>query len=301
MGGGDHCAVFGCDNDRRYPERQIKLGHVGILRFHSPKNKKEMAAWERNINRMNFKVKYSTRVCSNHFVAGYKSDLCWKPTLHMKGYPDNNNIKKTRHSPKRRTTTNERQTSNQEESEVEGEPPAKKQVTSVDYDLDCNESTMEEETEFSVKQDDSYEPSYIDCDCQGSSIDELKRNLFIEQATNSDNCYRYTGLSLPKLNLVFHHIKESASGMRYWKGSIDSTCTSKRRNKRGLKRLLPLWDEFVLTMVRLRKNFDVRFLADTFGISSGQVSRIYNTWVMLFAEELSFLGSCLKVHTSDHE
>ena len=77
--------------------------------------------------------------------------------------------------------------------------------------------------------------------------------------------------------------------MRYWKGSIDTTARSKRKGNRGIERLLPLWDEFVLTMIRTRKGFDVYFLADTFGITSGQVSRIYNTWVIFLSEELSFL------------
>ena len=36
-------------------------------------------------------------------------------------------------------------------------------------------------------------------------------------------------------------------------------------------------------------NNDVHFLADTFGISGGQVSRIYNTWITFLSCELSFL------------
>ena len=44
----------------------------------------------------------------------------------------------------------------------------------------------------------------------------------------------------------------------------------------------------MLTLVRTRKKFDVNFLADTFEISAGQVSRIYNTWILFLSEELSF-------------
>ena len=40
MARGDHCAVYGCSNDRRYPEKQVVLPHVGILRFYSPKTRK---------------------------------------------------------------------------------------------------------------------------------------------------------------------------------------------------------------------------------------------------------------------
>lgn len=291
MGGGDHCAVYGCDNDRRYPEKQIKLEHVGVLRFHSPRNKKEMSAWERSIRRSNFKVKLTTKVCSNHFVAGYKSDSCWKPTLFMKGYPHlfpNNN--KTRPPPKIRIARKRLSTSEAEESE--GEPPAKRQANPIDSSNKDNAEEFyegEESTYTDERQHDINDENKSDQDCQTSGIHELKRNLFIEQATRKENCYRYTGLSREKLDLIFDFVKERADKMRYWKGSIDTVGPSKRRKLRGTKRLLPLWDEFVLTLVRTRKNFDVYFLADTFGISSGQVSRIYNTWVMFLSEELSFL------------
>ena len=49
------------------------------------------------------------------------------------------------------------------------------------------------------------------------------------------------------------------------------------------------WEELVLTLVRTRKGFDVKFLADTFGINSSQVSRIYTTWITFLSQELSFL------------
>jgi hypothetical protein len=87
---------------------------------------------------------------------------------------------------------------------------------------------------------------------------------------------------------VFDLIKGKAKSLRYWKGSVDTP--GSRREKRGAQtRLLSCWEEFVLTLVRTRKGFDVHFLADTFGISVSQVSRIYNTWIIFLSEELSFL------------
>ena len=81
---GDHCAVFGCSNDRRYPEKQVVKPHVGVLRFHSPINVQVASKWEKLINRRDFKVKLSTKVCSNHFKAGYRSKECPNPTLFFK-------------------------------------------------------------------------------------------------------------------------------------------------------------------------------------------------------------------------
>ena len=48
---GDHCAVWGCDNDRRYPEKQIILPHFGISRLYLPKNKQDVLSWAKAINR----------------------------------------------------------------------------------------------------------------------------------------------------------------------------------------------------------------------------------------------------------
>ena len=69
---------MGCDNDRiRYPEKQNIIPHVGILRFYSPKNKRDLLSWARAINRDQFKVTMSTKVCSNHFIqAGYRTSRC---------------------------------------------------------------------------------------------------------------------------------------------------------------------------------------------------------------------------------
>ena len=86
MPGGDHCAVWGCDNDRRYPEKLKILTHVGMIRFYSPKNKQDVLSWSRAINRDKFKVTRSTKVCSNHFAQGYRNLQCRIPTLYMKGY-----------------------------------------------------------------------------------------------------------------------------------------------------------------------------------------------------------------------
>ena len=77
MPSGDHFTVWGCDNDRRYPEKQNILPHVGILSFYSPKNKRDVLSWARAINLDQFKVTMSTKVCLNHFVRqGYRTSQC---------------------------------------------------------------------------------------------------------------------------------------------------------------------------------------------------------------------------------
>ena len=84
MPSGDHCAVWGCDNDRRYPDKQKILPHVGILRFYSPRNNNDVLSWARAFYRDQFKVSMSTKVSSNNFVRGYGTFECPTPTLYIK-------------------------------------------------------------------------------------------------------------------------------------------------------------------------------------------------------------------------
>ena len=44
----------------------------------------------------------STKACSNHFAAGYRSDQCTTPTHYLKGYTHLQEIKKTKSPSKRK-------------------------------------------------------------------------------------------------------------------------------------------------------------------------------------------------------
>ena len=95
MGGGDYCAAYGCGNDRRKPEKAVVIDHVGKLRWYCPKYQKDILKWQKLPNRGgDFKVSITTKVCSNHFAAGYRSDQCTTPTLYLKGYTHLQEIKK---------------------------------------------------------------------------------------------------------------------------------------------------------------------------------------------------------------
>ena len=67
--------------------RSIVKQHVGILRQHTPKTGAGLKKWEKVLNcGGNFKMSMSTKVCSNHFAAGYCSSECMIPALFLKGY-----------------------------------------------------------------------------------------------------------------------------------------------------------------------------------------------------------------------
>ena len=78
IGSGDYCVVNGCSNDRRKQDKATVMDHVGNLRWYGPKYQKDIS---KLLNREgDFKVSMSTKVWSNHFAAGYRSDECTTPT-----------------------------------------------------------------------------------------------------------------------------------------------------------------------------------------------------------------------------
>ncbi len=308
MGKGDHCAVFGCNNDRRYVEKQFVCPHVGQLRFFSPRNAKDKTKWQKLINRKDFKVTGSTKVCSNHFASGYRCKECPDPTLYMKGY-ETKNLKK-RSAPKQRGDVlprihkkrkiteesdilcNKTNHYEVEDSFYTSEPIIHEECLTEQGNSSTNIEPVtiksEQQSDVSDKDDSLlFEDDEKECFCDGD-LNALKRKLFIQQATDPKKCYQYTGLSNEKLDLVFGLIEVKARSLRYWRGSID-TPPSQAVKRGHVPRLLTSYEEFVLTLVRTRKGFDIAFLADTFAISTSQVSRIYNTWVIFLSNELSFL------------
>ena len=75
MVGGDNYAVYGCSSDRRKPDKADMIDHVGKPRWYGPKDQNEILKWQKLLNKGgDFKVPMSTKVCSNYFAAGYRSD-----------------------------------------------------------------------------------------------------------------------------------------------------------------------------------------------------------------------------------
>ena len=48
-------------------------------------------------------------------------------------------------------------------------------------------------------------------------------------------------------------------------------------------------EQFLFTLIRIRRNASVQMLSDIFGISSGQGSRIFITWILFLSRELKYL------------
>ena len=62
------------------------------------------------------------------------------------------------------------------------------------------------------------------------SPEKEKRDYFIEQATCSENCYHYTGVTRSKLDLLFEFLQPKATDIRVWRGSKKTKSNQKTRS-----------------------------------------------------------------------
>ena len=94
MGKHDRCCVASCNNDKRYPDRQIKRGNVTQLKWHRfTKDPEKRKAWIGLIGKglVDFQPGDWTCVCSNHFVDGEPISMLVhpNPTLFLSNYHKN--------------------------------------------------------------------------------------------------------------------------------------------------------------------------------------------------------------------
>lgn len=86
--------------------------------------------------------------------------------------------------------------------------------------------------------------------------------------------------------------------MSYWRGTKPtniSTDQEQEQNltskKRGPKRRLSQFDEFLFVLMHLKVGLFLNDLADRFGISVGHASKMFTTWINFLFHELPLLFS----------
>ncbi|XP_063414301.1 uncharacterized protein LOC134696428 [Mytilus trossulus] len=114
--------------------------------------------------------------------------------------------------------------------------------------------------------------------------DSLSREIFVKHVTKDDKHVKfYTGVqNFAILMGIFQLLMTKCSKLKYWsgKGSVnDKNYQTGNRLKPGPQRKLTDFQEFILTLVRLRLGLIDYHLADIFGISKTRVSQIFTTWI----------------------
>ncbi|XP_057299016.1 uncharacterized protein LOC130629707 [Hydractinia symbiolongicarpus] len=270
------------------------MSHVGILRWHSPKTEKDAKSWEKALNRGGkFKISMSTKVCSNHFAAGYCSDICRIPMLYMKGYQSN---------PTKRSLPTERSSLL---------PPPKARQVFRDGSDDLNLCDVPSQTPFLNGHDydnaiDNEQCSrskiYENCDSctskrnktvtiirQQIKIQELinenndlksglhvKKPFSIDEIKNDDKAISlYTGLqNYGVFEWLYNRIKPKAEKLSYFKGETSYSKSNSNRKKTGPKRKLNTKSELFMTLIRLRLGLVERDLSYRFDVSQSTVSQV---------------------------
>jgi len=89
---------------------------------------------------------------------------------------------------------------------------------------------------------------------------------------------------------LFNLLQPQASKMRYWDGDKANHPKNYQRyqktEKPGRKHTMTLFEEFVLTLVRLRLQLLRTHLSHIFGKSESQISKVFITWITFLCHEL---------------
>ncbi|XP_052096605.1 uncharacterized protein LOC127731804 [Mytilus californianus] len=314
-----NCMYGVCKSDSRYPERLAEKD-VYFIPFPKPlRNRVKCERWIRACGRHDLNVEKVTKysyICSLHFVRGngpteeypvpIPAGACEaekenfmlqnrkrrapidRPSLVCR------KVKKTGKSADQRTIDLDHAYCIVHvpdfEAEIELGPGDEGKVQD---DID---TTIFTATPLHVETTDSgsqtYHPTYSDSSTN-VNLKTMRRQLFILDVEKKPKAY--TGMTLDVLKLVFSHVELKASRMKYWYGSsrvddsFDDTENDVSGQKRGALRELKLWEEYLMSLVRLRKGLDTDVLADMLCISSSTVSRIFTTWIVFLRKELDFL------------
>ena len=304
MGKSDHCAVWGCDNDRRYPEKYVVKEHIAkfdgslSMRFWSSKPQ-HFNTWSKMINRevvgegskkRLFRVTKYTKVCSNHFVFGRPTDDYPHPMLFLRGYDGPTN------PPKRRTL--DRTSSSNEQLDLNSS------VQSID-DTACKDDLPHQNEEQATAPSPVSNNPLAHEIAEGSSSSfsfssppskPMPSRLSWEQISSDVSIIKlYTGCPTAKAFMfIVNRIRPKHGKVAYYKGKESDTvkryqhspskpCSQK---KPGPSRQLKLEDEILLTLMRIRLDSPVADLAFRFQISPSHASKICTTFIVLLAREL---------------
>lgn len=115
--------------------------------------------------------------------------------------------------------------------------------------------------------------------------EKLMRELFVNKVVKDDkNVQMYTGLpSKTILNGVYDILEKASPTLKYWSGQGSAAKKKYQKDslnaKSGPKRKLSRFQEFVLTLVRLRLALTTFVMADLFGVSTSRVSQVFTTWI----------------------
>ncbi len=284
------CCVGPCENRSWMPDQLVIRGHVKKLVFHSfPKNEDLRKIWDKQISKglKNYEERRGSYVCSNHFKLGKPAGQFNYPTLYLTKSDAETKTTPVKRNPQKRTKSPYDETGLRQS-------PRKRAATAA------------APTEGSVECTDEANKQREETLTMDEFLVSLGPEFQIQQVARDAKVQYYTGFEgAGMFKLIFEHLLPIAKRMQYWKGKTETQREERKgvdlgyeellyergltRKRPGPARSLPLEQEFLMVMMRLRADLKVQDLSYRFKISLGSVTSILFTWIRLMSLELRCL------------
>ncbi|XP_065683771.1 uncharacterized protein LOC136096454 [Hydra vulgaris] len=320
MGKSDHCAIFGCNNDRRYKEKYVLKDHIyktfsfSELKFFTCKEK-YFSTWSKIINReivdpltkkrKLYAVNKNTKVCANHFEYGKPTELSPHPKLYLKGYeissPQNKRKlpiprytpttvskkhKNTHFSSTCTTTSSSNNNDNiPQQSSLSISPPCLSSTAS-NQQLSPQQIDLITNTPATYLTPTTLYKQSSHKRLTWEAVRSLPKVIKLYTGCPTENVFLYIVSRVQakhKKVSYFMDYKRSFEPKQY---QFSPASKPSSTGKPGPARQLFVEDEVLLTLMRIRLDSPLQDLAFRFKISVSHVSRILTTFITLLAREL---------------
>lgn len=105
----------------------------------------------------------------------------------------------------------------------------------------------------------------------------MMRNMIL---TDDASVRFYTGLPTKGyLEIIYQVIMKRVGKICYWRGEKSTNDTYLKKGSGGKAKIIDHYDEYLLTLMFLRRGITMKFLGDLFGVSRTSVTCIIHTWV----------------------
>nr|XP_047137441.1 uncharacterized protein LOC105845924 [Hydra vulgaris] len=324
MGGGDHCVVQNCNNDRRYPNKYVIKDHINSfngslqLKFWRCKDAKMLPKWNSKIGlfRSHFRVSLNSPVGSNHFKMGRPTNIYPYPTEYLNGY---DNELKNRKSPLKRSSELNKKKFVAKLSDNHYQNEYNHDQNIINHDKNNDYHHQNENTQpMDIHYDHDYALPVVPVSVslekdlkilQNTPKRILKKPLLLKhrkrllskfslipqaeftwnRLSHSDRLIKfYTGCTKKVFMFLVSKGKKKYENVCYYKGKPSQSFKFRSENKKkpGNKRTLTIEDEILLMCMKLRLDLAIQDLAFRFSISNSQCSSILTTWITYFGNEL---------------
>ncbi|XP_046861819.1 uncharacterized protein LOC124455135 [Xenia sp. Carnegie-2017] len=121
------------------------------------------------------------------------------------------------------------------------------------------------------------------------NISSIQKCMFLENVVN-DSAH-YTGLPGEMLKILFEFVKAKASRLIKWKGKKTAKYKQEKKSSARIHKTstwakLSVYEQFIFTLVRIKRFPCLKMLCDLFGVSETVGSSIFLTWVKFLEKEL---------------